>query len=92
MGINSTDTKASEGGGGGALGARAEIPLQPVGKTIVKQVVPLQPMEVNTGAEIPLRPVEDPMPEQVDGPGEGCDCGRAQAGAGRGGLQCVERT
>ena len=52
MGINSTDTKASEGGGGGALGARAEIPLQPVGKTIVKQVVPLQPMVVHGGAGI----------------------------------------
>ena len=38
---NSADTKVSEeGGGGGAPGARAEIPLQPVVKTMVRQVVP----------------------------------------------------
>ena len=54
--------------GGGAPGARAEIPLQPVGKTMVRQAVPLQPTEVNSGAEIPLQPVEDPTPEQVAGP------------------------
>ncbi|GAB0205093.1 epimerase family protein SDR39U1 [Grus japonensis] len=43
---NSADTKVSaEGGGGGAPGAGAEIPLQPVVKTMVKQAVPLQPME-----------------------------------------------
>ena len=29
-----------------------------------RQAVPLQPMEVNGGAEIPLQPVEDPTPEQ----------------------------
>ena len=50
---NSADTKVrEEGGGGGAPGARAEIPLQP--------------MEVNGGADIHLQPVEDPTPEQVD--------------------------
>ena len=37
------------------------------------QAVPLQPMEVNGGAEIPLQPVEDPMPQQVAGPREGRD-------------------
>ena len=37
------------------------------------QAVPLQPMEVNGGAEIPLQPMEDPMPEQVPGPREGRD-------------------
>ncbi|GAB0180053.1 epimerase family protein SDR39U1 [Grus japonensis] len=43
---NSADTKVSaDGGGGGAPGAGAEIPLQPVVKTMVKQAVPLQPME-----------------------------------------------
>ena len=63
---NSADTKVSEeGGGGGAPGAGAEIPLQPVGKTMVRQAVPLQPMEVHGGAEIHLQPVEDPTPEQV---------------------------
>ena len=38
-----------------------------------RQAVPLQHMEVNGRAEIPLQPVEDPMPEQVAGPGKGCD-------------------
>ena len=64
---NSADTKVSEeGGGGGAPGTRAEIPLQPVVKTMVRQAVPLQPMEVHDGADIHLQPVEDPTPEQVD--------------------------
>ncbi|GAB0209984.1 acid sphingomyelinase-like phosphodiesterase 3b [Grus japonensis] len=50
---NSADTKVSEeGGGGGAPGTRAKIPLQPMVKTMVKQAVPLQPMEVNSGADI----------------------------------------
>ena len=61
---DSADTKVSEeGGGGGAPGTRAEIPLQPVVKTMVRQAVPLQPMEVNGGADIHLQPEEDPMPE-----------------------------
>ncbi|GAB0190707.1 EH domain-containing protein 4 [Grus japonensis] len=47
------DTQVSEGGGGGAPGTGAEIPLQPVVKAMVKQAVPLQPMEVDGGAEIP---------------------------------------
>ncbi|GAB0188514.1 acid sphingomyelinase-like phosphodiesterase 3b [Grus japonensis] len=43
---SSADTKVSaEGGAGGAPGARAEIPLQPVEKTMMSQAVPLQPME-----------------------------------------------
>ena len=51
---NSADPQVTEeGGGGGAPGTGAEIPLQPVGKTMVRQAVPLQPME-------------DPMLEQVD--------------------------
>ncbi|GAB0190217.1 acid sphingomyelinase-like phosphodiesterase 3b [Grus japonensis] len=71
---NSTDTKVSEeGGGGGAPGAGTEIPLQPVEKTMVKQAVPLQPMEVHSGADIHLQPVEDPTPEQVDVSEGGCD-------------------
>ena len=45
---NPADTKVSEeGGGGDASGGGAEIPLQPVGKTMVRQVVPLQPREVH---------------------------------------------
>ena len=64
---NSAGTKVSEeGGGGGAPGAGAEIPLQPVVKTMVRQAVPLQPMEVHGGADIHLQPVEDPTPEQGD--------------------------
>ena len=38
-----------------------------------RQAVPLQPMEVNGGAEIPLQPVVDPTLEQVAGPREGRD-------------------
>ncbi|KAK4811345.1 hypothetical protein QYF61_027574 [Mycteria americana] len=50
---NYADTKVSEeGGGGGAPGAGAEIPLQPVVKTMVRQVVPLPPMEDHRGADI----------------------------------------
>ena len=64
---NSADTKVSEEGegGGDAPGAGAEILLQSVGKTMVRQAVPLQPMEVHGGADIHLQPVEDPMLEQV---------------------------
>ena len=64
---NSADTKVrEEGGGGGAPGTGAEIPLQPVGKTTVRQAVPRQPTEVHGGADIHLQPMEDPTPEQVD--------------------------
>ena len=38
-----------------------------------RQAVPLQPMEVNGGAEIPLQRMEDPTLEQVAEPGEGHD-------------------
>ncbi|GAB0204015.1 AN1-type zinc finger protein 5-like [Grus japonensis] len=72
--ISDGDTKVSEeGGGGGVPGAGAEIPLQPVEKTMVRQAVPMQPMEVDGGADIHLQPVEDPMSEQVDAPEGGCD-------------------
>jgi len=63
---NSAETKVSEGGGGGAPGTRAEVPLQPVEKTMVRQAVYLQPVEAHGGADIHLQPVEDPKPEQVD--------------------------
>jgi len=64
---NSADIKVSEeGGGGGAPGTGAEVPLQLVGKTMVRQAVPLQSMEVHSGADIHLQPMEDPMPEQMD--------------------------
>jgi len=48
---NSVDTKVSEkAGGGGAPAVGAEVPLQLVVKTMVRQVVPLQSMEVHSGA------------------------------------------
>ena len=75
-----------EGGEGGAPGTGAEIPLQPMVKTMVRQAVPLQPrevhcgagihlqpVEVNGGADINLQPMEDPMPEQVGALKGGCD-------------------
>ncbi|GAB0188687.1 hypothetical protein GRJ2_001334000 [Grus japonensis] len=50
---NSADTQVSaEGGAGGAAGTGAEIPLQPVEKTLVRQAVPLQPVEDDGGADI----------------------------------------
>ncbi|CAM9264732.1 unnamed protein product, partial [Bubo scandiacus] len=55
------------------LQALEQIPLQPVVKTMMRQAVPLQPMEVNSGADILLQPVEDPTPEQVNVPEGGCD-------------------
>ncbi|GAB0181741.1 AN1-type zinc finger protein 5-like [Grus japonensis] len=42
-------------------------------KTMVRQAVPLQPMEVHGGADIHLQSMEDPMLEQVDALKGGCD-------------------
>ncbi|GAB0204953.1 AN1-type zinc finger protein 5-like [Grus japonensis] len=39
---------------------------------MVKQAVPLQPVEDDSGAEIPLQPMEDPTLEQVEAPEGGC--------------------
>ncbi|PKU30452.1 protein pxr1-like [Limosa lapponica baueri] len=64
---NDAETKVSEEGGGG--GARGEMPLQPM----VRQALPLQPMEVNGGVDIHLQSMEDPTSEQVDAPKGGCD-------------------
>jgi len=33
---------------------------------MVRQAIPLQPMEVHGGADLHLQPREDPTPEQVD--------------------------
>ena len=61
------DTKVSEERQGrGAPRARAEIPLQPVVKIMVRQVVVLLPMEVHCGAGIHLQPMEDCISEQVN--------------------------
>jgi len=58
---NSADSKVSEGGRANAPGFRTEIPLQPVEKTVVRQVAPLQSIAAYGGADIYL-------PEQVDVP------------------------
>ncbi|GAB0179150.1 acid sphingomyelinase-like phosphodiesterase 3b [Grus japonensis] len=61
-----TGTQVSaEGGGGGAPGTEPEIPLQPLEKTMVRQAVLLQPVEVHGGAEIP--------PAALGGPHAGAD-------------------
>jgi len=53
---------------GGAPGTRAEILLQPMEKTMMRQAVPLQPMEVHCGADSHMQPMEDTMLEQLDVP------------------------
>ncbi|PKU47235.1 hypothetical protein llap_2476 [Limosa lapponica baueri] len=40
---------------------------------MVRQVVPLQLIDINGGADIHLQPVEDPTPELVDMPEGDCD-------------------
>ncbi|GAB0181320.1 hypothetical protein GRJ2_000597300 [Grus japonensis] len=66
---NSSDTKVSEEErGGGVPGTGAEIPLQPTEKTMMKQAVPLQPME-------------DPTLEQVEAPEGAVTPWEAHAGA-----------
>ncbi|GAB0177871.1 hypothetical protein GRJ2_000252400 [Grus japonensis] len=71
---NSADTQISaEGGGGGAPGTGAEIPLQPMEKTMVRQAVPLQPMEVDGEQRFHLQPMENSTPEHMETPNGGCD-------------------
>jgi len=73
---NSADTQErEEGGGGGTPGAGAEIvPLKPLMKTMVRQAVPLKSMEVHSGTDIHLQPMEGTpcrsnwMPEGSWGP------------------------
>ncbi|GAB0189733.1 acid sphingomyelinase-like phosphodiesterase 3b [Grus japonensis] len=60
------DTQArEEGGGGGSSGSTAETPLQPVEKTVEKQIVPLQPIKDHTGADIHTAAHGDPTLEQI---------------------------
>ena len=51
-----SDTKVSEEGGGGGTGdtGAESLPLQLMMKTMVRQVVPLQSVEVHSGADIHL--------------------------------------
>ncbi|KAJ7426843.1 hypothetical protein WISP_11984 [Willisornis vidua] len=61
------DNKISEEGGvGDAPAARAEIPLQPMVKTLLSQTVLLEPEEAHGGAEIHLQPLEDPTLDKVN--------------------------
>ena len=56
---------SADGEGGAAPGTRAEVPLQSVEKTTVRQAVPLQPMEDHSGADLHTAACEDPTPEQT---------------------------
>jgi len=51
-------------------------------KTVMRQAVPLQPMEVQIGADLHLQPVEDPMLEKVDVPNLAVTPWGAHTGAG----------
>jgi len=73
--------------GGGARNVRAEsLPLQLVMKNMVRQLVPLQPMEVHGGADIHLQPVEGTphwirwMPEKSCDPVGSPHCSRLLPG------------
>jgi len=72
---NSADTKVTEeGGGGGAPDAGAEsLPLQLMMKTMVRQVVPLQSVDVHGGADIHLQPVEGTPCQSRWMPAGSCD-------------------
>jgi len=81
---NSADTKVSkEGGGRGVPGTGAEISLQPVVKTMVTQVVPLQSMEAHGGADVHTAACGG-HPTGAGGRAlnESAACGALQAGAG----------
>lgn len=55
-----------QGVGGGAPEVTVEIPLQPVVRTMVRQTVPLQLMEIPGEEDTHLQPIEDLTPEQVE--------------------------
>ncbi|GAB0180045.1 AN1-type zinc finger protein 5-like [Grus japonensis] len=71
-------------------------------KTMVRQAVALQPVEVHGGADIHLQPTEDPTLEQVDAPEGGCDppleqapgrtCGPVERGAHAGAGEACEES
>jgi len=69
--------------GGGARDARAEsLHLQLIMKTMVRQVVPLQPMEVHAGEDLHLQPTEGTPCCSRGMPEGGCDPVGARTGAG----------
>ncbi|OPJ78850.1 hypothetical protein AV530_000021 [Patagioenas fasciata monilis] len=72
---NLADTKGSKGVAEGAPGARAEIPLKSVEKTMVTQAVILQPMEDHAEADIHPVAHGDSMMQLVDALKEAAACG-----------------
>jgi len=71
---NSADTEVGEEGGRGDVpDAGAGIPLQPLMKTMVRQAVPLQPMEVHSEADIHLKPMEGTSCQSRWMPEGGCE-------------------
>ncbi|GAB0179826.1 AN1-type zinc finger protein 5-like [Grus japonensis] len=51
---------------------RQAVPLQPM-EDDDGAAIPLQPMEDGGGADTHLQPMEDPTPEQVEAPEGGCN-------------------
>ena len=84
---------------------RAEVPLHPVEKIMVRQAVALQPMDDHSGADT-LQPMEDPHavaegralreaaacgePTQEQAPGRTCSLWGTHAGAVCEGMQPME--
>ena len=81
---NPVDTQVSEEGGkGGAPGTRAEIPLQPLEQTIEKLIIPLQPVDGYSGADVcTASPDRTPCHTRWRCPEGSCSLWRARAGAG----------
>lgn len=61
---------SEEGEGGGVQDVGAEICLQPLVKAVMRQIITLQPMEVNFRQDTIFQPREDPTSEQVDAQGK----------------------
>ncbi|TRZ13887.1 hypothetical protein HGM15179_013212 [Zosterops borbonicus] len=62
---NPADTKVTgEGGGGGAPGPGAEIPLQPRVQPMVRQLCPWSPWRITGMQRSICSPCRRPMPEQ----------------------------
>lgn len=57
---------SEEGGQGSDTGTRAQIPPQPMEKTMMRQTIPLEPMEVHVEQVSTLQATRDPFLEQVD--------------------------
>lgn len=55
-----------EGGGRDASGSGAEIPLQPLVKTMGRESLPLKAMEVHNEANVNLQLMEEPILEKKD--------------------------